>query len=144
MAALTNSYADYDQRTLDDATKFGTTPATVTTSAAFGSAVTVGAARMFFDVLIDLSTVLATAGNGHIICVQGSNDAFSTPINLAYWVVGDTTLIGQADDAGDERVLIRCCNFREGTTYTAVRVYLVQVSSGSTIVNQAFLVPSSR
>lgn len=139
MAAITNTYNNYDSRTLDEQSKFGSTPATVTTSAAFGSAITVGAARGYWEAWIDISTALATAGNGHVICVQGSNDAFTTPINLGYWVVGDTTIIGQADDAGDERVRIPFCNFREGTVYKAIRIYLVQVGSGSTVVNQAYL-----
>lgn len=145
MAAITNTYGGYDGRTIDSQATFGTTPAAITTSAAFGSQIDVGAARGRWDVIVDVSTVNVATGDISILIVQGgtvSGFGSGTIKALVALPFGDTASIGNsADDAGDERVKLSFENFREGTTFRYLRIYVASAGSPSMTINQAFLTP---
>lgn len=141
MAAITSTFNKFDSATLDENAKFGTTPATISVSGIFGSIKDLGAAANgHYNLYVDVSTALATAGNAVILTIQGGNASdLSDAVCLGAMPFGDLTVTGEAaDNAGNEKLILPFNNNREGTVFRYLRVWCVVVGSGTLIVNQAF------
>ena len=93
------------------------------------------------ELIIDVSAILTTAGNGVTFILQGANTSFSTDIvNLATLPLGDVTLLTlQTADSVTGRYIVPFTNeVPLGTVKRYLRLYMLVVASG-TCTYTAFL-----
>jgi hypothetical protein len=140
------TFSQFDSRTFDANLQLsdGQTFTTSAQGTVGGNAAKIDTLDAHFqgDAVIDLGTVLATAGNGNALLIQGSDSATfaSGVVNLAILLVGDATVTFESvDDAGAARYIVPFSNVKKGVLYRYVRLWAERIASGSAVCTRAYV-----